>query len=110
MFNGMNWTKTHGETYESDYQYTAKDGTCKESSLKDWQKFHTNDSGCDIVKGENNLLKAVATKGPVSVAIDASQLSFHLYSSGVYYEPKCMTKVKDLDHGVLAVGYGTFEG
>nr|XP_051713281.1 cathepsin S isoform X3 [Oryctolagus cuniculus] len=56
---------------------------------------------------EEALKEAVANKGPVSVAIDASHSSFFLYRSGVYYEPSC---TQNVNHGVLAVGYGNLKG
>jgi len=45
---------------------------------------------------------AAIDKGPVSVAIEADQFAFQGYHSGI------ITKGcgKNLDHGVLAVGYG----
>jgi len=90
---------------EASYPYTATDGQCR---------FKQNSVGAtltgfvDVKQGdESDLENAVATVGPVSVAIDASNFSFQLYSGGVYDEPSCSSEL--LDHGVLAVGYGTTE-
>lgn len=43
----------------------------------------------------------------MSVAIDASNSIFQFYTSGVITGDECGT---DLDHAVLAVGYGTEDG
>merc|ERR1712146_598955 len=52
------------------------------------------------------LLDAVTNTGPVSVAIEADQNSFQGYSGGVL-TGNCGT---NLDHGVLAVGFGSSGG
>ncbi|EGC32857.1 hypothetical protein DICPUDRAFT_92519 [Dictyostelium purpureum] len=94
-----------GIATESSYPYTAAQGRCK---------FTKSMNGANIIgykeipQGEEDSLTAALAKQPVSVAIDASHMSFQLYSSGVYDEPACSSEA--LDHGVLAVGYGTLEG
>jgi len=42
------------------------------------------------------------------VAVDASHPSFQFYHAGVY-DPSICSSTR-LDHGILAVGYGTLEG
>ncbi|KAF8796171.1 Cathepsin L like protein [Argiope bruennichi] len=91
---------------EDSYPYTAEDGTChfKKSSVG-----ATVTGYVDIPTGDEEALKqAVATVGPISVAIDASQDSFQTYQDGIYDEPQCSSDL--LDHGVLVVGYGTEDG
>jgi len=104
MDQAFNYTVINkGIDTEASYKYTAMDGTCKfnasnvGATIKSWT---------DVASGsEPDLQKAVATVGPVSVAIDASQYTFQLYSSGIYHDDNCSSQF--LDHGVLAVGYGS---
>lgn len=53
---------------------------------------------------ETALEQAVATVGPVSVAVDARTFQFHFYKSGVFNDSLCSHTV---NHAMLAVGYGT---
>ena len=57
------------------------------------------------VGDEAGLTAALANVGPVAIAVDASQSSFQFYSGGVYYDPNCSSQF--VDHGVVAVGYGS---
>jgi len=93
--------KNNGIDTESSYPYHAKNEKCAFSAAN---VGATISAYKDVLKdSETELTNAIATVGPVSVAIDASHKSFQLYTSGVYYEKKCSSK--KLDHGVLAVGY-----
>lgn len=58
----------------------------------------------DVLSTDHALMSALA-KQPVAIAIEADQQTFQFYSSGVLTSD-CGS---NLDHGVLAVGYGTSE-
>lgn len=110
MDNAFAWIgKNNGLCTEQAYPYvsgtTKTAGTCT-------QKSCTNVAGSDIhsfvdvvPKSDANMMEALA-KQTVSVAIEADQRDFQLYSSGVF-TGSCGT---NLDHGVLVVGYGTMNG
>ena len=94
--------KTGGIDTEASYPYKGVDGHCS---------FNKTNVGASITSfekiksgNEEELLKKVAKIGPISVGIDASKPSFHLYKEGIYYEKSCSSE--KLDHGVLVVGYG----
>ncbi|KAF2073142.1 hypothetical protein CYY_005531, partial [Polysphondylium violaceum] len=90
---------------ETSYPYTAEQGKCKFNKA---DIAATLTSYVDVAHGSESDLESEVANGPVSIAIDASQNSFQLYKSGVYVDKKCSST--QLDHGVLAVGYGTENG
>ena len=97
------YTESHPLETEADYPYTATSGLfkCKYSKAKGVVGVATY---VDVPKNSAPQLKAALNKGPVSVAIEADQPVFHQYTGGVITGTSCGTS---LDHGVLAVGYGT---
>jgi len=98
--------ENNGIDTEVSYPYEAKDDDCRFKAAD----VGATDTGYTDIKSkdESALQDAVANVGPISVAIDASHSSFQLYKSGIYNEIFC-SQVR-LDHGVLAVGYGTDSG
>merc|ERR1711937_553120 len=89
---------------ESSYPYTARDCSCKSSYTTAIPQGGV--TGYKDVSSESALLNAVSNVGPISVAIEADQSSFQYYSGGVL-TGSCGT---NLDHGVLAVGFGSSGG
>ncbi|KAL3833311.1 hypothetical protein ACJIZ3_008047 [Penstemon smallii] len=92
-----------GMDTEDDYPYRGVDGRCDPTRKN--AKVVSIDGYEDVPQDEKSLQKAVSHQ-PVSVAIEASGRALQLYSSGVF-TGHCGTQ---LDHGVVAVGYGTENG
>jgi len=91
---------------ESAYPYTSGTGSvgsCKYESSKGVGSV----AGFKEVAHTASQMKAALAKGPVSVAIEADKTVFQHYRSGVITGGACGTQ---LDHGVLAVGYGSEDG
>ncbi|KAK9526778.1 hypothetical protein VZT92_015459 [Zoarces viviparus] len=84
------------------YPYVAMRGQCQYNS----QHRAANCSDYAFIpEGDEVALKeALASIGPISVAIDASKSKFAFYRHGVYRDHTCTHHV---NHGVLVVGYGT---
>jgi len=97
---GFDYVKSGaGITTEDNWPYTATTGTCDTSKIK---KVATIDGYVRLPANDYNaLLTAVATVGPVTIGVAASEWQF--YDSGVY-NGECGTEI---NHAVTVVGYGT---
>jgi C1A family cysteine protease len=106
MDNAFKWVEGNGGICsEDDYPYTSGSGSSGQCKTK-CNPVMTISGFSDVNPGdEDDLTKAVSGQ-PVSVAIEADQSGFQLYKRGVF-DGNCG---KQLDHGVLAVGYGTDGG
>uniref|UniRef100_A0A8D2JCV4 Uncharacterized protein n=2 Tax=Varanus komodoensis TaxID=61221 RepID=A0A8D2JCV4_VARKO len=109
-WQAFEWVLKHGgiASTESYGPYKGQNGYCHSNKTQLVGKL----SGyVNVTSGNITALKtAIFKHGPVSVSIDASHRTFSFYSNGVYYEPKCKNKRGELDHAVLAVGYGVLQG
>ena len=91
-----------GLATDAEYPYTATGpNTCQsETSVMTISGFK------DVPANSETALVSAIVQQPVSVAVEADQSVFQFYSGGVMTSA-CGT---NLDHGVLAVGYGTLGG
>jgi cathepsin L len=90
-----------GVTSESNYPYTAKDGTCNKTKAVQFAAVITSKVN---VAGDNpTALQNAVAQQPTSVSVEADQPVWQHYTSGTI-SANCGT---NLDHDVLAVGYDT---
>lgn len=92
---------------EEAYPYTGKDGVCKFSSEN--VGVQVIDSVNITLGAEDELKHAVALVRPVSVAFEVVD-GFRFYKSGVYTSTTCGSTPMDVNHAVVAVGYGVENG
>ncbi|CBI27807.3 hypothetical protein VitviT2T_016273 [Vitis vinifera] len=92
---------------EEAYPYTGLDGTCKFSSEN--IGVQVLDSVNITLGAEDELKHAVAFVRPVSVAFEVVH-DFRFYKKGVYTSGTCGSTPMDVNHAVLAVGYGVEDG
>jgi len=100
----MYYVSQNGMMSEYVYPYQAQQGQCKYNQE---EAVTVNSGGLDVPKGSVSALKSSIYQQPTVIEVDASQI-LQSYSSGVLDASSgCSASV---DHAVLAVGYGNFEG
>ncbi|KAG5870089.1 hypothetical protein JTB14_015188 [Gonioctena quinquepunctata] len=106
MYKALEYVVANGIMPEKDYPYEAYDDLCRlnKSDIAVRIESYENVKASD----EGELQKAVALKGPISVAIDGNPFQF--YELGILDYPSCGNSIGDLNHGVLVTGYGSQEG
>jgi len=105
MDYAFQYIKTAPLELESNYPYTSGSGRVSSCSYSKTRGVGTVSAFTDVQHTATQM-RAALGNGPVSVAIEADQMAFQSYTSGVITSG-CGTQ---LDHGVLAVGYGTLGG
>merc|ERR1711904_266318 len=99
MDNGFKFAEGTAIATEDSYPYTAADGSCKSSFTTAIPQGGV--TGYKDVSNSASALQSALNNNPVSVAIQADQSVFQMYTSGTI-SSGCGS---NLDHGVLAVGY-----
>ena len=88
-----------------DYHYEGFEYPCAYSSSKVVnQMVNAKTPFVDINAGDIDTFKARLAKGPVAVAVNANHIYFQHYDEGMV--PDDGTCGTQLDHAILAVGFG----
>ncbi len=97
---------SHGIPHEADYPYLGVNDYCHYDGTK---MAHETLKGCNMIAHKDvRALKQALADGPVAVAVNVPE-KFIYYQSGIYDDRQNCNEDK-MDHGVLAVGYGTHNG
>ena len=89
-----------------DVPYDAESEFCTQT-VKNCQKVAHFNYCFKIPANNERLLREAVYKSPVAVSIEADTKTFQFYKGGILDSTNCGT---ELDHGVLAVGYGEDDG
>ncbi|XP_010514873.1 PREDICTED: thiol protease aleurain-like [Camelina sativa] len=92
---------------EEAYPYVGKDGDCKFSSEN--IGVQVLDSVNITLGAEDEMKHAVGLVRPVSIAFQVVH-EFRFYKTGVFTSTTCGNTPMDVNHAVLAVGYGVEDG
>ena len=96
---------TDGTILESDYPYIDADADCTASSVSN-RVFNLVDDGyTSISKSKASLMDAIRIQ-PINISFNVQGNDFWYYRSGVLTGDSCSNGYYDLNHAMIAVGFG----
>lgn len=108
-----------GVDTEASYKYKGHNGKCSfdksnvGGTITGYKDVRKPSTTAATAADEANVKNAVATVGPLSIAVDASK-GWQMYSHGVFSGHgllgSCKSDPAKADHGVAVVGYGSDGG
>ena len=103
------YLKKHYAELESEYPYTSGNGDDSTDCLYDSHSKTAVEvqASASVTSEDRDQMKAALAQQPLAVLVEADKMAFQTYQSGVLTSDACGTQ---LDHAVLAVGYGTEDG
>ena len=103
------YLKSHFAELESEYPYTSGNGDDSTDCLYDSHSKTAVEvqASASVTSEDRDQMKAALAQQPLAVLVEAYKMAFQTYRSGVLTSDACGTQ---LDHAVLAVGYGTEDG
>jgi len=107
MDYAFKYAETTPMMLESEYPYLARKSIFSKCSKAKTEGKIEVSTFMDVTPKSKTQMQAALAKGPVAIAIEADKSVFQTYHSGVMTSASCG---QQLDHGVLAVGYGTESG
>lgn len=106
MDSAFKYAEANALCTEESYPYKGVGGTCQATSCTVGVPKGDVVGFKDVPADNKEAMMSAIAQQPVSIAIEADKRVFQLYKTGVL-QSLCGSS---LDHGVLAVGYGTESG
>jgi len=107
-YGGIAAAAQQGIALADEYEYQGRDDFCRSDLVPVDKRISVQGYGRVPAYDDSALMEAIYSRGAVAVSIDAT-LAFAFYKEGVFVDQTCRTQRPQLNHAVLAVGYGTDE-
>jgi len=94
---------------EADYPYSAQQGQAGYCRASTCTAVVTTTGHSDVPPNDESALATAVGLAPVSILVQAKMddQGWMLYRGGVFDDPTCTGRQDQIDHAVLAVGYGS---